>query len=806
MKHLIFLLAMTYGVLQAQTNLPYQLPPKEILDLVDIKPQPFTRIDSRNRTLVMLERQAFKTLEEMAEEEVRVAGLRINPATNGPSRVNFTYGISITDIATGNNVDITGLPEKLKISDFSFSPDEKSIAFTNTLSNGIELWTINLETLVAQKLINNVLNGSMGFSYEWMPNSQALIVLTIPENREKLSSIKEMPIGPAIQETTGRKAPVRTYQDLLRNAADEAMFDHYVHAVVQKVNLDGNQQAYLPEAIYRSLEFSPDGNYLMVQTIERPYSYIVPSGRFPVNYSIYTANGKLFRAFYKKPLIEELPTGFGAVETGKRSIGWRNDAPSTLTWVEAIDGGDPSVEVDFRDEVFMLEAPFDGIPVKLASTRYRFAGINWGRNDVAMLYDYWWKTRKSTCYLIDPSKPEMKPRMIFDRSTEDYYGDPGNFLLRRNNFDAYTLWFSDDGKKLYLTGQGYSPEGNKPFLDEFTLKTSKIKRLWQADGISTYENIVRVVDPRQPQLITSIQAKTINPNFFMRTGKNLRPLSHFPHPYASFMGISKEQVHYKRADGVDLSATLYLPAGYDKERDGRLPTLMWAYPREFKDAEQAGQIKESPHTFVQLYYGSPVYWAARGYAIIDDADFPIIGEGETEPNDYFVEQLVSNAAAAIDYATALGVTDPERVAIGGHSYGAFMTANLMAHCDLFAAGIARSGAYNRTLTPFGFQSEERTFWENPEIYLKMSPFVNADKINEPLLLIHGDADNNPGTFTLQSERLFSAIKGLGGTARLVLLPFESHGYSARENVMHMLWETDEWLEKYVKNIHLHPER
>ncbi len=797
---------MTYGVLNAQTNLPYQLPPKEILELVDIRPQPFTRIDSHNQTMVMLDRQVFKTLEEMAEDEVRLAGVRINPATNGPARANYTYGVSVKSIETGESLKINGLPEKLMISELSFSPDETKIGFTNTLSTGIELWVVDLATGNAGKIMSPVLNGSMGFFYVWMPDSQAVLVLAIPEGRPQLSAVMEMPTGPAIQETTGRKAPVRTYQDLLRNAADAESFDHYATAEVLKVDLNGNQQPYLPAAIYRSLQFSPNGSYLMVQTVEKPYSYIVPWYRFPVNYTLYTVDGKFFKLFHQKPLVEELPIGFGAVETGKRSISWRDDVGSTLSWVEAIDGGDPAVEAELRDEVFMLEAPFEGDPIKIASTRNRYAGIQWGRSDVAMLFDYWWKTRQSVCYLINPSRPDAPPRTVFERSTEDYYGDPGNFLQKPNQFDAYSLWFSKDGKKLYLTGEGYSPEGNRPFLDEFNLKTFKTNRLWQADGVDTYEAIVRVVNPGQKQLITSIQAKTVNPNYFMRTGDKLRPLSHFPHPYASFMGVSKEQVHYKRADGVDLSATLYLPAGYDMERDGRLPTLMWAYPREFKDADQAGQIKESPHTFVQLYYGSPVYWAARGYAIIDDADFPIIGEGENEPNDLFVEQLVSNAAAAIDYAVARGVTDRERVAVGGHSYGAFMTANLMAHSDLFAAGIARSGAYNRTLTPFGFQAEERTFWESPEVYLRMSPFVNADKINEPLLIIHGDADNNPGTFTLQSERLFGAIKGLGGTARMVLLPFESHGYNARENVLHMLWETDQWLEKYVKNIHVHPEK
>lgn len=790
---------MTYGLSHAQTSQQYQLPPEEILELVDISPRPFIRIDSRNRTMVMLERKLFKTLEEMAADEIRLAGLRINPATNGPARVNFTYGISVTDIASGKSPDITGLPEKLKISDFSFSPDETKIAFTNTLATGIELWTIDLQSGNAKKLTSPVLNGSMGMPYTWLPGSDGFLIQVIPEGRQLVSKTETLPLGPAVQETSGRKAPVRTYQDLLRNAEDEALFDHYTQSEVAKIDLSGRQQKFLPKAIYRSLQFSPDGKYLLSQVIVRPYSYIVTWGSFPSDFNLLTSEGKRLKTFYQKPLIEEVPTGFDAVETGKRSISWRSDTPATLCWAEACDGGDPAAKADYRDEIYMLQAPFDGESMLLARTKNRFAGIGWGNENVAILYDSWWKTRRTTSYLLNPSVPDQEPRLIYDRSTEDYYGDPGNFLQERNTYDRNALRFSKDGKKLYLGGEGYSPGGNKPFLDEFDLKTFKTRRLWQADGISTYESIVRVVDPAKKVLITSIEGKTLNPNYFLRKGNKLSALTQFPNPYASFMGVSKEQLRYKRADGVELSATLYLPEGYNKERDGRLPTLMWAYPREFKDAQQAGQIKESPHTFVQLNYGSPVFWAARGYAIIDDADFPVIGEGKSEPNDQFTEQLVSNASAAIDYAVSLGVTDPDRVAIGGHSYGAFMTANLMAHCDLFAAGIARSGAYNRTLTPFGFQSEERTFWEAPEVYLKMSPFVHADKINEPLLLIHGEADNNPGTFTLQSERLFGAIKGMGGTARLVLLPFESHGYSARENVLHMLWETDEWLEKYVKN-------
>jgi dipeptidyl aminopeptidase/acylaminoacyl peptidase len=178
---------------------------------------------------------------------------------------------------------------------------------------------------------------------------------------------------------------------------------------------------------------------------------------------------------------------------------------------------------------------------------------------------------------------------------------------------------------------------------------------------------------------------------------------------------------------------------------------------------------------------------------------PVVGEGEVEPNDTFVQQLVQNARAAIDAGVARGVTDPERVAIGGHSYGAFMTTNILAHSDLFRAGIARSGAYNRTLTPFGFQQEQRTLWDDADLYMAMSPFFHADGIQVPLLLIHGAEDNNPGTFPMQSERLYQALTGLGGTARLVMLPLESHGYRARESVLHMLWETVAWLDEFVKH-------
>jgi len=298
-----------------------------------------------------------------------------------------------------------------------------------------------------------------------------------------------------------------------------------------------------------------------------------------------------------------------------------------------------------------------------------------------------------------------------------------------------------------------------------------------------------------------LESKKEYPNYYIRDIKKnvLKQITFNENPFRILDDVYKEVIRYKRTDGVELSATLYLPVGYKIESREKLPMIMWAYPTEFKDKNSAGQVTVSNNEFTFLNYGSPLYWLTKGYAVLDDASFPVIGEGKTEPNDTYITQLVANAKAAIDAIDSLGFIDRDRVAVGGHSYGAFMTANLLTHSNLFAAGIARSGAYNRTLTPFGFQSEERNYWEAPDVYNAMSPFQNAEKMKTPLLLIHGEEDNNSGTFPMQSERYFNALKGLGANARLVILPKESHGYAARESIMHMLWEQDQWLEKYVKN-------
>jgi dipeptidyl aminopeptidase/acylaminoacyl peptidase len=546
---------------------------------------------------------------------------------------------------------------------------------------------------------------------------------------------------------------------------------------------------------------SPDGKWLLVTLTEKPFSYVVPYYYFPSRTVIWSLDGTPVKTLLVKPLQENLPRGYDVVNPGPRNYSWRSDRPASLMWVEALDEGNyHAKEMQFHDQVYMLDAPFAGDPVPFLATEKRFQGIMWGNDNLAILMEGLSKSRVRVTHTFNPSAPPASLKKLWELNSDDRYSNPGFPATISNAWGRSVLLIADKGRSLFLTGSGASPEGDRPFVDRYDLKTGKTTRLWRSEA-PYYETVSEFLDPARGLLLTVRQSVTEVPNYFIRDLKKgtLKQVTKFENPYPQLAGVHKELVTYKRKDGVDLSFTLYLPAGYDRTKDGPLPTILWAYPREFNDPSMAGQVSGSPYTFTRISPSSVLVYVTQGYAVLNDASFPIVGSGDQEPNDTFVEQLVANAEAAINKAAEMGVTDPERVAVSGHSYGAFMTGHLLSHSRLFAAGIARSGAYNRSLTPFGFQSERRSFWEAPDLYLEMSPFTHAKKVKDPLLLIHGMADDNQGTFPIQSERYYAALKGAGAVTRLVLLPHEAHGYSARESILHMHWEYLRWLDKYVKN-------
>jgi dipeptidyl aminopeptidase/acylaminoacyl peptidase len=591
---------------------------------------------------------------------------------------------------------------------------------------------------------------------------------------------------------------VRTYQDLLRTPYDEALFEYYARAQLALVEIaEGRLTRIGSPDLFRTVEPSPNGQYLLVARVHRPYSYMVPHTAFPAEVEVWDRSGRRIHTLASLPLQEHVP--IEGVPTGPREYAWRPTEPATLVWVEALDDGDPRRRVPYRDRLLMLKAPFTDSPVEVMKLEHRFAGIQWGETGGwALVRDYDRNRRWRRTFLITPDDPTREPRLIWSLNVQDRYNDPGTPVLRTLPNGQRVI--QQDGDWIFLIGAGASPEGERPFLDRFHLKTLTTERLFRCDERS-YETVIALLRDDGTEVLTRRETPTDPPNYYVRTvgpGRATAPraLTRFSDPTPQLRRIKKQLVTYRRDDGVQLSFTLYLPPDY--KEGTRLPTVVWAYPIEFTDPTVAGQVTGSPHRFLTIQGPSPLFFVLAGYAVLDNVAMPVVGDPETV-NNTFLEQIIMNARAAIRTAVEMGVTDPDRVGVAGHSYGAFMTANLLAHSDLFRAGIARSGAYNRTLTPFGFQNERRTLWEAPDLYIKVSPLMAANKINEPLLLIHGEADNNPGTFPIQSERLYHAIRGNGGTVRLVMLPHESHGYVARESVEHVLYEMLAWFDKYVKN-------
>lgn len=867
----------------------YRLPPPSIARLVSANVDPAVSLQPKTKDyVVFLDRPNMPPIAEVAAEELRLAGFRINAATYAPSRSDYFNGIHLQrlDDPERKPIPITGMPEREpstthEIGYVRWAPNGERLAFCMyEPMHGLELWKVEVSTRQASCILSGVrLNAVCGDPFTWSSDSQTIVAKLVVEDRTPPQR-SAVPRGPVVQENVSSKpAPSRTFQDLLKDRHDVALFAHYTTCQLAHIDVATGKMTKLGlPAAFRRASPSPDGRYILVDAMVPPYEFMTPAGRFPRKVEVWSMEtGKVAVTVADIPLQDKIPIAFDGVGEGPRGIGWRADAPATLYWAEAQDGGDPNVEAEIRDTVYTLPSPFTASPRRLASLPWRYQGIVWGTDSIALLTERRYKTRSARSYLIAPGKElteeeafvsaqdasalgpcctracdlsqgEAPKRIVIDIANwEDRYNDPGSVCTTRNDAGKVVLRLiypknplvsepSDSPGYPYflMLGAGASDDGDRPFLSVFDPVNGEQTRIWQSCP-PKYETILTILhdDPSTGMAKTVLvrqEAPKENPNFYIfdieedpalftrserdptgapasrlasrlpstSANQELRPITTFPHPAPELAGVQREIVHYTREDGVRLNGNLYLPPDYDAARDGPLPTFVWAYPREFKSAAFAGQTRGSPYRFVRLAR-TPLYWLTCGYAILDGPAMPIIGEGDAEANDTYVQQLVMSAQAAVDFLVERGISRRDKIAVGGHSYGAFMAVNLLAHApDLFCCGIARSGAYNRTLTPFGFQSEERTLWQAPDVYQAMSPYMFADRVKAPLLLIHGDADNNPGTFPMQSERLYQALKGHGKVTRYVNLPHEGHGYRARESVMHALAEMTEWLDRFTK--------
>jgi dipeptidyl aminopeptidase/acylaminoacyl peptidase len=797
-KSFFIILFLIVSYAQAQDD-GYKAPPKEIAELLLAKPTPGVSIDSKAEWMLLMERNTYPSVEELAQPELKIAGLRINPNNFGPSRQSFINNFLLKNIKTGKEYKVTGLPMPLLAGNVSWSPGEKKIGFTHTTNQRVELYVIDVATQKAVKVNKQPLNVILGADFTWVDDNTILYKATL-KPAAAAPPRPLMPKGPAVQENLGKAAPSRTYQDMIKSPYDEQLFEFYANTQLVK-NVNGVETKVGMPAIYSSVNLSPDKKYLLVRAIRKPFSYLVPAQRFPSVVMIQDINGKNIKTLAELPSGETSPSGYDNVQMIPRGFDWRDDEPATVTWCEPLDSGMIRKKMDHHDAVYALSAPFTGPAKQLFKTEMRFRAVIWGNESLALVNEGLTGKQTSRLHRYNPATGELA--LLVQRNTTDAYNDPGFPHMSKNKYGRMVLQTVDNGTKLLMINStGSSPKGDLPFLAKFDLNTKQSEIIWRCNE-GMFEMVTDILDAEKLVLLTRRETQTEVPNYYI---KNLvlrtadRPITQFTNPYPQLEGITKEKISYKRADGIDLTGTLYLPKGFDPKKDKPLPVLIWAYPREFNSAADAAQVRGSKHRFTTISWGSPIFWVTQGYAVLDNAEMPIVAmNADKKPNDNFVDQLRMNAESAINKLADMGVGDRNRVAVGGHSYGAFMTANLLAHTNLFRAGLARSGAYNRSLTPFGFQNEERTYWDAPELYFGMSPFSYANKIKTPLLLIHGEMDDNPGTFPIQSERLFNAVKGFGGTVRYISLPYEAHGYRGKENLLHMLYEQNAWLEKYVKN-------
>jgi len=781
----------------AQEATAYQLPPKQIADLLLAPPTPSISVDGKAKHMLIMDRPSYPLVEELGQAEFKIAGLRLNPNNFSLTRQSYIKGLTIKEVATGKVLAVKGLPASIAALNPTWNPSENKIAFYNVSEFAVDVYVIDLATLTCQKINKTAANLILGGGLVWQDDATLLYKVNV----NKASDLAKRPVtpkGPTIQENLGKAAPSVTYQDLIKSPYDEYVFEFLAKSQLVK-NKSGVETKIGVPALMNSFSISPDKNYILTRTLNKPFSYLVTAGGFASSMQVLDKSGALVKKIAELPSSEGTASGYDNVQNVPRRFEWKDDEAATIVYAMPLDSGLIKKAVPFHDVLMAVAAPFTEAPRELFKTAARFSNISWGNETLALVTEVLRTKQRYKVSIYNHKAGSLTT--LYERSLTDAYSNLGNPVTQKNKFGKSVIATVNNGRSVLMNNTtGASDKGDLPYLSIYNLDTKANEIIWRSKE-DCFEYVVEVLDASALKIITRRETEKEVPNYYLKSLQTNTSvaITNFSNPYASMEGVSKQKIKYKRADGVDLTGDLYLPKGYNKEKDGPLPTLLWAYPREFTSAADASQIRGNQHKFTLLSWGSPVFYVTQGYAILDNAEMPIVATSpDKKPNDDFVNQLILNANAAIDKLVSMGVSDRNKMAIGGHSYGAFMTANLLAHSNLFKAGIARSGAYNRTLTPFGFQNEDRTFWQAPQLYLDMSPFAHANKIKTPILLTHGEMDDNTGTFPINSERLYAAIKGHGGTVRFVYMPYEAHGYRGNENVLHLLYEQGRWLDTYLK--------
>lgn len=796
----------------------YQTPGGKIEELFNRPYHPSVSVYQKLNKKMIKERTLYMPLDFLAEPIVHLAGIDIYEKNRSGIRSTFFTKFSIADLYSDSSLTVP-LPENAVFGSDIPSYDGKKALVQEYTKDEIKLWLVHVDSVYSDStgqknpqvtlLLNSGINQAMDDYIQWMPDNRHVLISMRVENTVKPDMTIALPQGPIVLESSGKESQNRTFPNLLKNQRDEELFEYYAQSQLCLLDItDGSIKKVFDPMILYDLTISPDGRFLLAKEILKPYSRKVNYYYFPSQWIVLDLENQTKTILNRTPVIDDLKAGW--VQKGVRYYWWNSNSEHNIFQLVTLDDGSPENNNSFKDEVLEVEYPYViGEQAKLQflyeesnpqlksksiykSKNNRISTINYINDDVMLVMEYNWKNKWRKSFLANTKN--YKQHIIFDRSSEERYDLPGNIVFKTDKRGNSIPVIQDTC--IFFIGNGLSSDSRKPFIDQLNLYTFQKSRLYEFDE-SDYVSIISIHDENDLSLLISKENPDTPSNLYTYSIKDslLQAITKYSDNIPELTQLQKRVIKYQRADGVQLTGLLYLPSDY--QPGNRLPLIMSAYPQEYSDPETASQSTKSDKRYHRPWSSSPLYFCLEGFAVLEDASFPIIGDPQTV-NDTWMSQAISNAHAAIQYLSQEGIVDSEQVIIQGHSYGAFMVLNLLAHSDLFAGGIARNGAYNRTLTPFGFQKERRNLWEAKSVYLELSPFLYADQIKKPLLLIHSMEDTNPGTFPIQSQRLFEALEGLGKDCRFVQLPLEDHSYSAKETHLHLLWEYREFFKKVLK--------
>ena len=775
----------------------YQLPCERIVEIFDRPLHPLVSVLHGQDKMMSYDLSIYIPLEWLAQEVVHYGEINIYSRSRSRPRVNFHSGIHVVDISSATKgLEETSfhstrldLPKNSAFGGGMPSFSGHALFTIEYLYDRMVLWHVDTSTYETRVLLDGGLTQVTNSVASWFPDNVNLLVSLIPENMEKPELASNVPTGPIIRETTGRESRIITRPNLIQDSHEEALFEYYATTQLGVLNtITGELRRIGSPGVITSTLVSPNSRFVLVHEHIKPFSKTVAYWHFPSRWYVYDLVENREIELVRHP--QAVPQ-FGRVQTGKRWFSWHPLMDASLIYVEALDGGESNAPATYRDDIRLLNHPFRGNGRRLFRTAQRLQEISFIDRDTYILSEFEWRTNTTITTLVNSRNRRHQISRRHIRAIYDSPGSPVTYTTNRGQ----TLVLRQ-GNYIFFIGDGVSRDSRVPFVDKLNVNTFVRQRIVEFDE----EDFVQILDfyNNNPERLLILRQNRTTPNnmFLVNLADNTEiALTQIVDNVPELTNLPTRVIRYMREDGVQLSGLLYLPANFDGSE--RIPLLMSAYPREFIDAATASQIVNQDNRFVRPFGSSNLYMCLDNVAVLVNAAFPIIGDTETA-NNTFIEQSIMNARAAIDYLYEEGIIDRDKVVISGHSYGAFMVLNMLAHSDLFAGGIAQNGAYNRTLTPFGFQSERRSLWQARDTYINLSPFLFANQIQAPLLLIHSTEDTNPGTFPLQSRRLFEALEGLGKTARYVQLPLEGHNYRARETHLHLLWEYQKFFDDFIR--------